>query len=151
MPGLFYAIVSDAPFIIYSIISVGLTSNHDYYDVLPFFIVLDLPIKVCAAAFTHLSNFAQLRQLKSTIERCRDIQSLCVTTDFTRPSVTKSFLLKVAEICMLIIRNRGKLRVKNFHLLTEKNYLSDFERQWLNLVYFIASAIDFQNIIMKNI
>lgn len=140
------AIISDAPFIIASVISVWFHEQSRLLRcILPVFTVLDLPIKVCAAAFTHLSNFAQPRQLKSTIERCRDIQSLRVTTDFTRSSVTRSFLLKAAEICILVIRNWEEVRVKNFYSLTEKNSLSDFERQWLNLVSSIALAINFPN------
>lgn len=46
-----------------------------------------------------------------------------VTTDFTRSSVTRSFLLKAAEICVLVIRNLEGVRVKNFHSLTERMFL----------------------------
>lgn len=50
----------------------------------------------------------------------REMQGHPITTDFTRSSVTRSFLLKAAEICMLVIRNREGVRVKNFYSLTEK-------------------------------
>lgn len=64
-------------------------------------------------------------------------------TDFTRSSVTRSFLLKVAEICMLIIRNPRESPRQKFFIDRKNVSLSDFEWQIFKLVCFIALVINF--------
>lgn len=77
----------------------------------------------------------------------RDVQSLRVTTDFTRLSVMRSFPLEAAEICMLVIRNRESERefTSKIFIRRQKNSFLH-SRRWFNFV----PALLYQPLFLEN-